>query len=124
MYYASTKDINEMTIVLLLCSILLMPFLSEAQQEEVSPAQTTAARNPDRQDAGRQRAYHQLSDAERLELEKDLEKMRTLIGQMQHNLAAAATGETPLKRQFQLDIEMWQLLLQRMERRLEASAKR
>ena len=113
-----------MTIVLLLCSILLMPFLSEAQQKEPPPAQTTAPRNPDRQDAGRQRAYHQLSDAERLELEKDLEKMRTLIGQMQHNLAAAATGETPLKRQFQLDIEMWQLLLQRMERRLEASAKR
>src|SRR5687767_9199606 len=114
-----------MTIVLLLCSIFLMPFLSEAQQKKASPATTmTAPRNPDRQDAPRQRACDQLSEAERLELEKDLAKMRTLIGQMQHNLAATATGETPLKRQFQLDIEMWQLLVQRMERRLEASTKK
>jgi len=113
-----------MTIMLLLCSILLIPFLSEAQQKEPSPAKKmTAPRIPDRPEAARQRACHQLSEAEHLELEKDLEKMRTLIGQMQYNLAAAATGETPLKRQFQLDIEMWQLLLQRMERRLESSAK-
>jgi hypothetical protein len=114
-----------MTIVLLLCSIFLMPFLSEAQQKAASPTKTmTAPRDPDRQDATRQRACHELSEAERLELEKELAKMRTLIGQMQYNLAATATGETPLKRQFQLDIEMWQLLVQRMERRLEGSAKR
>ena len=113
-----------MTTVFLLCTILLMPFLSQAQEKEAPPTQTrTAPRNPDRQNAPRQRAC-QLSEAERLEVEKDLEKMRTLIEQMQHNLAATATGETPLKRQFQLDIEMWQLLVQRMERRLEGSAKR
>ena len=113
-----------MTIVLLLCTTLLMPFLSEAQQKEPSPAKaTTAPRNSHRQDPARQ-CVCQLSEAERLELEKDLEKMRTLIGQMQNNLAAAATGETPLKHQFQLDIEMWQLQLQRMERRLESSDKR
>jgi hypothetical protein len=112
-----------MTIVLLLCSIFLMPFLSEAQQKEASPTKTrTAPRNPDGQYATRQRAC-QFSEAERLDLEKDLEKMRTLIGQMQHNLAATATGETPLKHQFQLDIEMWQLLVHRMEIRLEGSAR-
>ena len=56
-----------MTIVLLLCSIFLMPFLSEAQQKKASPATTmTAPRNPDRQDAPRQRACDQLSEAERL----------------------------------------------------------
>lgn len=113
-----------MTIVLLLCSIFLMPFLSEAQQKAASPRKTMTApatlTGRTQHDNGR----HQLSEAERLELEKDLEKMRTLIGQMQHNLAATATGETPLKRQFQLDIEMWQLLVQRMERRLEGSTKR
>jgi len=119
------KGINEMTIVLLLCSIFLMPFLSEAQQKEASPTKTMKVPgDPYRQDVPRHRACHQLSEAERLELEKDLEKMRVLIGQMQHNLAATATGETPLKRQFQLDIEMWQLLVQRMEKRLEGSAKR
>jgi hypothetical protein len=114
-----------MTIVLLLCSIFLMPFRSEAQQQEASPTKTkTAPRNPDRQGATRQSACHQLSEAERLELETDLAKMRTLIEQMQRNLAATATGESPLKYQFQLDIEMWQLLVQRMERQLEGSARK
>ena len=114
-----------MTIVLLLCSIFLIPILSQAQQKEAPPANTrTAPRDPGRPAAPRQHACRELSEAERQELEKDLQKMRTLIGQMQHNLAAAATGETPLKRQFQLDIEMWQLLVQRMERRLEGAAKR
>jgi hypothetical protein len=120
------KGINQMIIVLFLC-IFLMPSLSEAQQKDAPPTKTktiTAARDAGRQDAPPQPACHQLSEAERLELEKDLENMRTLIDQMQHNLAAAATGETPLKRQFQLDIEMWQLLVQRMERQLEGSAKR
>jgi septal ring factor EnvC (AmiA/AmiB activator) len=115
---------NEMTFVLLLCSIFLVPILSQVQQKEAPPTKTrTAPRDPSRQDAPRQHACHKLSEAERQELEKDLQKMRTLIGQMQHNLAATATGQTPLKRQFELDIEMWQLLVQRMERRLEASAK-
>lgn len=114
-----------MTIVLLLCSILLVPSLSEAQQKEAPPTKIkTAPRDPGRQDASRPDACHQLSAAERQELEKDLQKMRTLIGQMQHNLAATATGQTPLKRQFELDIEMWQLLVQRMERRLDGSAQR
>ena len=108
-----------MRVVLLLCSILLMPLLSQAQQQEASPKKKTAPRGSDRRESA-----CQLSEAERQELEKDVAKMRTLIEQMQRNLAATATGESPLKYQFQLDIQMWQLLVQRMERRLEASAKR
>lgn len=114
-----------MTIVLLLCTILLVPLLGEAQQKEAPATQTRPApHDPDRQAAPRQQSCHELSEAERRELEKDLQKMRVLIGQMQHNLAATATGQSPLKRQFELDIEMWQLLVQRMERQLEGSAKR
>ena len=65
----------------------------------------------------------QTSRDERDELRNDLQKMRGLIELMQKNLAATATGETPLKRQFQLEIEMWQLLIKRMERRLEPRGK-
>ena len=112
-----------MRIVLLLCSIFLTSFPGLAQQKEVSPQKTTASRKSVQQAASRQNSC-QLSEAERQGLEKDLEKMRTLIEQMQRNLAAAATGESPLKYQFQLDIDMWQLLVQQMERRLEGSTKR
>lgn len=113
-----------MKTVLLLCGILLMPTLSQAQLKEASPTKTQQAqRNPNRQEASRQCAC-QLSEAERAGLEKDLATMRTLIEQMQRNLAATATGESPLKYQFQLDIQMWQLLVQQMEKRLEEPAKK
>jgi len=122
--YHASRGINEMTIVLIFCIIFLMPLLGQAEQKSVSPPKSTTARDTERRDARQQNACHQLSEAERAELEKDLAKMRTLIEQMQLNLAATATGESPLKRQFQLDIEMWQLLVQRMEKRLEGSAQK
>jgi hypothetical protein len=50
----------------------------------------------------------------------DLAKMRTLLGQMQRNVAFVSAGDTPLKHQFELEIEMWQLLLRDMERKLNA----
>jgi hypothetical protein len=54
------------------------------------------------------------------EMRSDLEKMRTLLGQMQRNVAFVSAGDTPLKHQFQLEIEMWQLLLRDMEKRANA----
>jgi hypothetical protein len=50
----------------------------------------------------------------------DLTKMQTLLGQMQRNVAFVSEGDTPLKHQFQLEIEMWQLLLRDMEKKLNA----
>jgi hypothetical protein len=49
------------------------------------------------------------------ELKSDLERMRILLGQMQRNVAFVSPGDSPLKHQFELEIEMWQLLLQDME---------
>ena len=50
----------------------------------------------------------------------DLAKMHVLLGQMQRNAAFVSPGDTPLKHQFELEIEMWQLLLRDMERKLAA----
>ena len=50
----------------------------------------------------------------------DLAKMQTLLGQMQRNVAFVSPGDTPLKHQFQLEIELWQLLLRDMEKKLNA----
>jgi|SRR6185437_15554575 len=49
-------------------------------------------------------------------LKSDLERMRILLGQMQRNVAFVSTGDTPLKHQFELEIDMWQLLLEDMEK--------
>jgi len=47
--------------------------------------------------------------------------MRSLIYQMQRNLASVSTAQDPLKHQFELEIEMWQLQIASMERRLGTS---
>jgi hypothetical protein len=47
----------------------------------------------------------------------DIRKMRALLAQMQSNLAFVDTTQSPLKHQFQLDIDMWNVVLNQMERR-------
>src|SRR5689334_10979132 len=56
-----------------------------------------------------------------VDLKTDLEKMRVLIEQMQRNVAFVSAGDTPMKHQFQLEIEMWQLLLRDMDRKIDES---
>jgi hypothetical protein len=43
--------------------------------------------------------------------------MRALVAQMQSNLAFVDSTQSPLKHQFQLDIDMWNTLINQMERR-------
>lgn len=47
----------------------------------------------------------------------DIRKMRALLAQMQTNLAFVDSTQSPLKHQFQLDIDMWNVLINQMERR-------
>jgi hypothetical protein len=49
----------------------------------------------------------------------DLAKMRVLVTQMQNNLGLTTNTTTPLYHQFELEINMWQLVIARMERRIE-----
>ncbi|PYX93803.1 MAG: hypothetical protein DMG71_14050 [Acidobacteria bacterium] len=51
-------------------------------------------------------------------MRSDLQKMRGLLHQMQTNLAFVQNTTTPLKHQFELEIDMWQVLLNQMERRV------
>jgi TolA-binding protein len=52
-------------------------------------------------------------------MKADLAKMRVLVTQMQNNLGVTTTSTTPLYHQFDLQIQMWQLLIAQMERRVE-----
>jgi hypothetical protein len=47
---------------------------------------------------------------------RDLERMRSLIAQMQTNLVNLPSGYSAEKHQFELEIEMWQVLVGRLER--------
>jgi hypothetical protein len=59
------------------------------------------------------------TSASQTDLRTDLDKMNALLGQMQKNAAFVSTGDTPLKHQFELEIEMWQLLVRDMEKKVD-----
>ena len=48
---------------------------------------------------------------------QDLARMRLILNLMRTNLAFVGNTTTPLAHQFQLDIDMWQALIDQMERR-------
>ncbi len=47
---------------------------------------------------------------------EDLKRMRSLLGQMQTNLVYLPSGYSSMKHQFELEIDMWRMLLDHMER--------
>jgi hypothetical protein len=63
----------------------------------------------------RQLANARANDAQALR--DDIKRMRALVGQMESNLAFVDTTQSPLKHQFQLDIDMWNVVINQMERR-------
>jgi hypothetical protein len=52
-------------------------------------------------------------------LANDITRMQSLVHQMENNLAFVQTTQTPLKHQFELEIDMWRVVLNGMERRLQ-----
>jgi hypothetical protein len=57
-------------------------------------------------------------------LRADLARARSLVSQMERNIAFVDSGLTPLKHQFQLEIDMWNLLINDMQRRLNSAERR
>jgi hypothetical protein len=53
------------------------------------------------------------------ETREQLKQMRVLVNQMASNLAFVSDTQSPLKHQFQLEIDMWQMTITRMQRHLD-----
>jgi hypothetical protein len=53
----------------------------------------------------------------------DLKKMRAIVAQMEANLAFVDNTQSPLKHQFQLEIDMWKALIGNMERRAQSNSR-
>ena len=54
-------------------------------------------------------------------LKEDLARMKALVQQMETNLTFVDTSQSPLKHQFQLEIDMWRMMIRQMERKLGRS---
>src|SRR3954463_3398604 len=94
--------IFSVVAALLLCVVLSSPQDQATRPTHPTHASTETAAAPSDEAADR----------------ADLQKMKALVQQMQTNLAFVTSTQGPLKHQFELDIEMWQLQIARMERRL------
>lgn len=53
------------------------------------------------------------------QLDADLQRLKGLLNQMRTNLAFVQTSQSPLKHQFELETDAWQVLVDQMERRLK-----
>ena len=103
-------------LIFLLTAIFLLGTMNTAGGQS-NPGPTRAGREPNAQKAGPP-AKENMSAQEIAAMNADLQRMRVLLNQMQTNLAFVQTTTTPLKHQFELNIEMWQILVNQMERRL------
>ena len=84
-------------------------------------AQSTAAAKPSTPDPVPPQSSSQPSPAaDQQALRADIQRIRSLLNQMEVNLAFAQVGETPAKHQFELEIGMWHALLDHMERQVTA----
>ena len=65
-----------------------------------------------------------LSDADVQALRTDIARMKSLVMQMQNNMANIDTVPSPLKHQFELELDMWNVVIGDMQRRLDAAEKK
>lgn len=80
---------------------------------------TAVAQAPTDKREGRPPAVSSVDQQEIQALTNDITRMRSLVRQMEMNLAFVQTTQTPLKHQFELEIDMWRVVLDGMERRVQ-----
>jgi len=99
--------------LVLACCLLAAGAPAQTKRSATSkPTKTTTSRSP----AAPAPAVDQ---AEIDALKADLHKMTVTLNQMRSNLGFVTNTTGPLKHQFELDIDMWQMLLGQMERRVQ-----
>lgn len=101
--------------VVFLSALLLSAMQSTPSGSSQATSSQAAAASAAENAQIRQLANTRANDAQALR--EDIRKMRALVAQMESNLAFVDSTQSPLKHQFQLDIDMWNILINQMERR-------
>ena len=111
----ASQPIRKLVLIALMAVITAFPCTLAAAQSPNTAKSAT--------DSTSQSAHSQNSD--QLEaMRADSTKMHMMLNQMQNNLAFVTNTNDPLKHQFELDVEMWQMLLNQMDRRIEEMGRR
>jgi hypothetical protein len=111
----ASQPIRKLVLAALMAVITAFPgTLAAAQSPNTAKSAT---------DSNSQRAHSR--DSDQLEaMQADSKKMHVILNQMQTNLAFVTNTNDPLKHQFELEVEMWQMLLSQMDRRIEEMGRR
>jgi outer membrane murein-binding lipoprotein Lpp len=62
--------------------------------------------------------------SEAQDLRADIDRLKVILNQMRNNLAFVQTSQTPLKHQFELETDAWQVIIEQMDKRLKAIEER
>ena len=110
---------SAIIVLLLFCAVLLY-----AVQQPVPGSSNAAASQSEMANRaeGAQLRRFTASDEARA-TQGDIKRMRALVQQMQQNLSFVDNAQSPLKHQFQLEIDAWNTLIDQMERRAQGNTK-
>lgn len=114
--------LRKAIVLMVFCSILPL----SAVEQSPSPGAQATGSQAGMANSAENAQIRQLTSArgdETQALREDLKKMRSLVRQMETNLAFVDTTQSPLKHQFQLEIDMWKTLIDQMERRAQGSSR-
>jgi hypothetical protein len=101
--------------------ILLSSLLLSGMQTSPSGSTQAAASQAGAANAAESAQLHRFSAADEAKaVQGDIRRMRALVRQMETNMAFVDTTQSPLKHQFQLEIDAWNTLIDQMERRAQA----
>jgi hypothetical protein len=98
-----------LSVILLL--VIFPVFTPRANNPTQKPAAETAQKTAPKNGS--------MGDQDVQAMRQDVARMKALVQQMQTNLAFVDTSQSPLKHQFQLEIDMWQTVIVEMDRRLD-----
>src|SRR5882724_205951 len=88
------------------------------------PISLTAAQSPNKSATNSTSPIPQSQNSYLEAMRADSKKMHVILNQMQTNLAFVTNTNDPLKHQFELEVEMWQMLLSQTDRRIEEMGRR
>jgi hypothetical protein len=114
--------LRKAIVLMIFCSILPL----SAVEQSPSPGAQAAGSQASMANSAENAQIRQMASArgdETQALREDVKKMRALVRQMEANLAFVDTTQSPLKHQFQLEIDMWKTLIDQMERRAQGNSR-
>lgn len=80
-----------------------------------------AQQSPDRTNNEKAAASSAINQNDIQDLRQQVQTMKIMVQRMESNLAFVDTTQSPLKIQFQLEIDMWKTVIGEMEKKLNSS---